>query len=845
MAIIKLDGGYNALPISYKRGNPIPLDTTAVWYDEAELRAYAASGVTAYVGQVLSLVSEVKNTEGEVIGHTSTAYIIADTNGTLEPIGTAPVGDDTSIVVAEDGTVSLKGIDGLVFEREVTGADGQTTTEEVKYQPLMTKNGLVWIEPSKTTVEGLATLIGDLTDRVDTLEEVVGDAEGGLVKGLADEIKRADDAEKALAASIKAITDDYVKANDIANFETKENVKKVADDLAAYKTSNDAELAKKATIDALNELKGRVDAFLTGDGATDALDSLQELIEYINSHDDLELSYILGDIANLESAVSDLEADTDRHGSAIENLQNNIYELSVMTGLIPELDGSRSFNTLPEQIADAKAEAIADAEGKIATALETAAADATAKAEQALADAKADAKQYATKDYVGTIPSDYSAQKDVISYINKKAEETLAAAQGGSSETAASVKQQLDNYKSENLAKFEKLEGIEAGAEVNVIESVVAKDKNTLLGTSEIVTAGKTVTIDDSKIVAAIADAKLAGTNAQNAAEAAQNKANSNESAIGALDGRMGTAEGKINEHATALATHATEYATLVGRVDGHDTAIAGKADNSTVISLTEIVNGHTTSIQTLGTQKANAADVYNKEQVYTKAEIGKITENKTLVDMIDEAKQAAITAATYNDTEVRTLIGNNATAINDITKDGGAIAVAVKAEADRAKGIEADLEGRLAEVETFFAAVETPDETIDTLAEIVKYIESDKSGAAELTAAVNKNTGDITALTARVAANETAISTTLPAAIGQALTDAKKYTDDKFAEIVLADIVATEVEGVVTKTAKAGLIAPEVDKFEVDDGKVTKISTDLLAQGSMTLVLNGGNAKA
>lgn len=845
MAIIKLDGGYNALPISYKRGNPIPLDTTAVWYDEAELRAYAASGVTAYVGQVLSLVSDVKNDEGAVIGHTSTAYIIADTNGTLEPIGTAPIGDETSIAVAEDGTVSLKGIDELVFEREVTGEDGQTTTEEVKYQPLMTKNGLVWIEPSKTTVEGLALLIGDLTDRVDALEEVVGDAEGGLVKGLADEIKRAGDAEKALAASIQAIVDDYIKADDIKDFETKENVKKVADDLATYKTEVATELDKKATVDALNALKDRVDAFLTGDGASDALDSLQELIEYINTHDDYELASILVTLSELETAIAEHTSDLSNHGMRIEELESTSYQLSVLTGLLPESENSQSFYTLPEQIADAKTAAISDAEGKIATALETAAADATAKAEQALADAKADAKQYATKDYVGTIPSDYSAQKDVISYINKKAEETLAAAQGGSSETAASVKQQLDNYKSENLAKFEKLEGIEPGAEVNVIESVVAKDGNTILGTSEIVTAGKTVTIDDSKIVAAIANAKLAGTNAQNAAEAAQNKANSNESAIGALDGRMGTAEGQINDNIAAIAAHAFEYAELKGVVEGHGTAIGNKADTSVVTALTEIVNGHTASIQTLGTQKANAADVYNKEQVYTKAEIGKIADNKTLVDMIDDAKKAAITAATYNDSEVRTLIGNNATAIADITKDGGAIAVAVKAEADRAKGIEAGLEGRLADVETFFAAVDKTEDVIDTLTEIVSYIESDKSGAAELTASVNKNTGDITALTARVAANETAIGTTLPAAIGQALVDAKKYTDDKFAEIVLADIVATEVEGVVTKTAKAGLIAPEVDKFEVDDGKVTKISTDLLAQGSMTLVLNGGNAKA
>lgn len=54
--------------------------------------------------------------------------------------------------------------------------------------------------------------------------------------------------------------------------------------------------------------------------------------------------------------------------------------------------------------------------------------------------------------YVGTIPNTYT-ETDVISYVNKKAEETLSAAQGGSSETAASVKQQLDNYKAENDTK--------------------------------------------------------------------------------------------------------------------------------------------------------------------------------------------------------------------------------------------------------------------------------------------------------------------------------------------------------------------------------------------------------
>jgi hypothetical protein len=79
MAIIKKDGGYNALPISYKRGNPIPLDTTAVWYNKTDLETYAQSGVTAYVGQILTLVNEeLKSVE---------VYKIVDKEGNLELVG--------------------------------------------------------------------------------------------------------------------------------------------------------------------------------------------------------------------------------------------------------------------------------------------------------------------------------------------------------------------------------------------------------------------------------------------------------------------------------------------------------------------------------------------------------------------------------------------------------------------------------------------------------------------------------------------------------------------------------------------------------------------------------------
>jgi hypothetical protein len=93
MAVVKLDGGYNALPISYKRGNPIPLDTTMVWYNFDELKAYAESGATAYPGQVLTLVdtTTVKNEKNEdvVVGLNATVYVIKDSTGTLIELGDA------------------------------------------------------------------------------------------------------------------------------------------------------------------------------------------------------------------------------------------------------------------------------------------------------------------------------------------------------------------------------------------------------------------------------------------------------------------------------------------------------------------------------------------------------------------------------------------------------------------------------------------------------------------------------------------------------------------------------------------------------------------------------------
>ena len=89
MAIIKKDGNYMGLPMNIARGNPIPLDTTEIWYSKTDMETYAKSGATAYVGQILAYVDE---TSGK-----ATAYIITNTAGDLSEVGSATIGDGKSL----------------------------------------------------------------------------------------------------------------------------------------------------------------------------------------------------------------------------------------------------------------------------------------------------------------------------------------------------------------------------------------------------------------------------------------------------------------------------------------------------------------------------------------------------------------------------------------------------------------------------------------------------------------------------------------------------------------------------------------------------------------------------
>lgn len=92
MAIIKKDGNFMGLPMNIQRGNPIPLDDSSVYYSRTVMENYAKTGVTAYVGQIITLVDETNKT--------CEAYMISNEAGTLVKLASTTASGDLASDVA-------------------------------------------------------------------------------------------------------------------------------------------------------------------------------------------------------------------------------------------------------------------------------------------------------------------------------------------------------------------------------------------------------------------------------------------------------------------------------------------------------------------------------------------------------------------------------------------------------------------------------------------------------------------------------------------------------------------------------------------------------------------------
>ena len=273
-----------------------------------------------------------------------------------------------------------------------------------------------------------------------------------------------------------------------------------------FNVTADTEGATEQTIYVDAYSKNEVDTKLEGKVDTETY------TEMVNSFDSVHTG--LGDaIMALDERVTPLESAVNSNGQAIENLQGQFTGLESQMG--SKLDAGTyegekaSFATKTEvQAVDnklvnyvttasyaedktANANAHTSLEGEIAKKVD--AIDGYSLVADTEIARLADVDNYNDEEvrgligdnaqdiedlgkYVGTIPTTYT-ETNVIDYINKKAQETLAAASGNSTETAASVKQQLDDYVGANNTRVEAIESRMGTAEgkIAALETESAK----------------------------------------------------------------------------------------------------------------------------------------------------------------------------------------------------------------------------------------------------------------------------------------------------------------------------------------------------------------------------------
>ena len=168
----------------FQRTGKSPLDRSSMFSSYADAVLYA-SGVadsdsrklaaSSYVGQIITVF------ENDVV----TVYKI-EADRTLSEVGTATAGDGKSIVLSDEGILSLVGFDKATAGQQLRIVD-KGTAEEPNLQ-------IEWFTPDNSTVTGLASTVGALKETIEGVTDEDGEVtkEGLVHKVTALETNKAD-----------------------------------------------------------------------------------------------------------------------------------------------------------------------------------------------------------------------------------------------------------------------------------------------------------------------------------------------------------------------------------------------------------------------------------------------------------------------------------------------------------------------------------------------------------------------------------------------------------------------------------------------------------------------------
>lgn len=833
MATILNNAAYMALPMNIKRGNPIPLDTTAVWYDKTELETYAASGATAYVGQVLTLVADGK----------CEAYMISSEAGTLVKLAQTTASGDLATDVSNLQT-QVDNLTKAVGSAAAEGTEASGLYKLIADVEAVAKARLESVEAGDNSI----TIAGSATKPSVAVKvsQAVGNA-----------LSLADDGLKVEIPEVKVpvyslIKDETAAAGDIATYHlTKDGVNEgvainIPKDLVVSSGSVvELETGKIPEDAPEGTTAGTYIKLVLANSAKPLYINVGSLIEYVTG-------------GSSETDAIQINVSSDTHKVTASVKKGSLTKEMLAADVVASL-------------------------GKADSAVQTVAAGDTNGT------IKVDGTEVAI---TGLQDAAYATVKSINDTAQGYVNTAKAALEGATTDTDESATiAGAKKYADKVASAAEENAGAALTTEIGKLKNDDKAVDNQFVTTVK--EANGVVTVERKALVAAdIPDLGMSKiTGLEDALGGKQDsltfdgdyKAGVNNAATVSTVNAAKTA--LIGDISTEAAT--TDGNTIADVRRYVDAKTKGIASDAKLAELTEKVTANTNSIKGINTSLADGGAISNAIVEAKKAgtdaaaavntlagKVGTVTEGKTVVKMIEEAQAAA----TYDDTTVKADIKKNVdaiAAINDAKTgilqqaktyaDGKdtAIAEAKKAGTDAAaavktledgqvkknadaisvlngtSAVDGSVDKKVADAINEFSTKISDNGTVDTFKELIDYAATHKNEYSTLSGEVQKNTTAIATLNGDGAGS-------VDKKVADAIAAINKYVEKNGTDRLITADEGTKLAGIAEGAQVNVIESIKVNNAaQTADGKAVNIAVPVADDTSIAITENKIGIKA